>query len=100
MMSCTKRLNKERAQLVSTNDESIILQVANPEQIRQWTAIIKGPPDSFYEGYEFDLAINIPAEYPMLPPVIKFTSKIFHPNVLFEVVFPPLTVTVVTFIWS
>ena len=85
MLSCAKRLNKERQQLSSTNDDSIQLSVANVEQIRSWTAVIKGPPDSYYEGYEFDLSISVPAEYPMLPPVIKFTSKIFHPNVLYEV---------------
>ena len=50
-----------------------------------WKRSGNGPPDSFYEGYEFDLSINVPLEYPMVPPSIKFVSKIFHPNVLFEV---------------
>jgi len=85
IQACTKRLNNERAQLVKTNDESIHLSVPNAENIRSWSAIVKGPPGSFYDGYEFDLDISVPAEYPMLPPVIKFASKIFHPNVLFEV---------------
>ena len=70
---------------MKTNDEYIHLSVPNAENIRSWSAVVKGPPGSFYEGYEFDLDISVPAEYPMLPPVIKFASKIFHPNVLFEV---------------
>jgi ubiquitin-protein ligase len=85
MLSCTKRLNKERQQLASTNDDMINLFVENPEQIRVWKAVVRGPPGSFYEGYEFDLAINVPVEYPMLPPAVKFVTKIFHPNVYFEV---------------
>ena len=85
MLSCTKRLNKERLQLDTANDDSIVLRVENAEKLRNWSATIRGPPDSFYEGYEFDLEITVPAEYPMLPPVIKFSSKIFHPNVLYEV---------------
>jgi ubiquitin-protein ligase len=85
MLSCAKRLNKERLQLSETNDESIILSVPDPEKARNWTAVIRGPAGSFYEGYEFDLVIDVPAEYPMVPPHIKFGSKIFHPNVYFEV---------------
>lgn len=85
MQACTKRLNNERLQLNSTNDDSINLRVPDGDKIRSWAAIVKGPPGSFYEGYEFDLDISVPAEYPMLPPLIKFQTKIFHPNVLFEV---------------
>ena len=85
MQACTKRLNNERAQLTKTNDDSIHLSVPNSEKLRAWSAVIKGPPTSFYEGYEFDLEISVPEQYPMLPPQIKFLSKIFHPNVLYEV---------------
>lgn len=85
MLSCSKRLLKEKSQLESSNDESITLILDDVEKIREWRAVLVGPPDSFYEGYEFDLSINVPSEYPMVPPSIKFVSKIFHPNVLFEV---------------
>eukprot|EP01033_Poteriospumella_lacustris_P000483 gene480-323_t len=50
----------------------------------EWDATIVGPKDSFYDGYEFDLKIQIPSAYPMQPPVIKFVTKIFHPNVMYE----------------
>ncbi len=89
MQACTKRLNNERSQLAKTNDDSIHLSVPNNEKIRAWLAVVKGPPGSFYEGYEFDLEISVPEQYPMLPPQIKFLSKIFHPNVLYEVTSSP-----------
>jgi len=87
MLSCTKRLNKEKAQLGSTNDDQITLS-ADPEQIRSWSAVVVGPVDSYYEGFEFDLVIRVGVEYPLVPPSIRFKSKIFHPNVLFEVIRP------------
>lgn len=42
---------------------------------------IKGPMDSPYTGGIFLLDVIIPAEYPFAPPVIKFETKIWHPNI-------------------
>lgn len=53
--------------------------------IRQWGAIISGPPDTSYYGYKFELKIDVGDEYPMAPPVIRFVTKCFHPNIHFEV---------------
>jgi hypothetical protein len=33
----------------------------------------------------FELRIDVGAEYPIHPPVIRFVTKIFHPNVHFDV---------------
>src|SRR5437868_4656181 len=82
--ACVKRLQKEISLLPTTVDESIKLTPSS-SSITEWTAIIIGPPDSYYEGYEFDLAISVPSEYPLVPPLVKFKTKIFHPNVYFEV---------------
>ena len=42
---------------------------------------ISGPPDTPYEGGNFDLDILIPETYPFNPPKVKFTTKIWHPNI-------------------
>ncbi|RYY84235.1 hypothetical protein EON63_09685 [archaeon] len=83
MMPTSKRLHKEASQAAAQSDESVVLKPK--DNIFEWEATIRGPSDSFYEGYSFDLIIHVPTEYPMIPPVIKFKTKIFHPNVLFEV---------------
>jgi ubiquitin-conjugating enzyme E2 D/E len=42
---------------------------------------IIGPEDSPYEGGKFHLKILLPETYPFKPPLIKFTTKIYHPNI-------------------
>jgi len=79
-----KRLRKEIDSLLKNKDEFITL-VNNPDNMLSWKALIQGPPGSAYEGYEFEIAIDINNDYPLTPPVMKFVTKIFHPNVYFKV---------------
>lgn len=88
MISTAKRLQKEANALATQADENISLRPK--ENIFEWEATIRGPRDSFYDGYLFDLSINVPMEYPMIPPTIAFKTKIFHPNIMFQVCLLPL----------
>ena len=45
-----------------------------------WNAVIFGPEDSPWDGGTFKLTITFSEEYPNKPPVVKFLSKMFHPN--------------------
>lgn len=40
-----------------------------------------GPPDTPYEGGQYEVDIRITAEYPFKPPEMRFITKIWHPNV-------------------
>lgn len=51
------------------------------EQMTEWTAFIKGVPNTDYVGGVFELKITIPSDYPFSAPHIKFMTKIFHPNI-------------------
>jgi peroxin-4 len=93
MITAARRLQKENQDQQKnlktspmTSDRSGEIQKLepNPENIMHWTATISAPSDCFYEGYAFELDINVPSNYPLVPPIIKFKTKIFHPNVLFD----------------
>lgn len=46
-----------------------------------WQACLEGPAGSPYEGGKFYLYIQVPYTYPMSPPVVRFITRIFHPNI-------------------
>ncbi|KAI1767969.1 ubiquitin-conjugating enzyme/RWD-like protein [Hypoxylon sp. FL1150] len=44
-------------------------------------ACIPGPPGTPYEDGRFIVDVTIPNEYPFRPPIMKFDTKIWHPNI-------------------
>lgn len=46
-----------------------------------WQACIEGPAGSPYEGGKFYLYMQVPYTYPMTPPIVRFITRIFHPNI-------------------
>ena len=56
---------------------------ASPQEnnILCWEAVIFGPDDTPWEGGSFKLILEFSEEYPTKPPVVKFISPMFHPNI-------------------
>eukprot|EP01128_Nolandella_sp_AFSM9_P011847 TRINITY_DN875_c0_g1_i2.p1 TRINITY_DN875_c0_g1~~TRINITY_DN875_c0_g1_i2.p1 ORF type:complete len:407 (+),score=85.10 TRINITY_DN875_c0_g1_i2:127-1221(+) len=46
-----------------------------------WNIWIEGPQGTPYESGIFQLEMEFPPEYPMLPPTLQFLSEFWHPNV-------------------
>merc|ERR1711904_229481 len=51
------------------------------DNLRYFNVIIAGPQSSPYESGIFKLELFLPAEYPMVPPKVRFLTKIYHPNI-------------------
>ena len=49
-----------------------------------WDALIFGPEDTIWDGSVFRLSLEFPEEYPTKPPVVRFRSPVFHPNVYLD----------------
>ncbi|KAA8548004.1 hypothetical protein F0562_004433 [Nyssa sinensis] len=49
--------------------------------IMLWNAVIFGPDDSPWDGGTFKLTLQFMEEYPNKPPIVRFISRMFHPNI-------------------
>eukprot|EP00448_Togula_jolla_P001613 CAMPEP_0170603992 /NCGR_PEP_ID=MMETSP0224-20130122/19194_1 /TAXON_ID=285029 /ORGANISM="Togula jolla, Strain CCCM 725" /LENGTH=252 /DNA_ID=CAMNT_0010928883 /DNA_START=45 /DNA_END=803 /DNA_ORIENTATION=+ len=57
------------------------IEAAPSEDLFRWTAQIDGPEGSPYEGGVFQILLKLPSRYPLEPPQVRFSTRIFHPNV-------------------
>jgi ubiquitin-conjugating enzyme E2 D/E len=82
-MSVNKRIMMEARNIKNNRDclDKNITIIPEGEKLDKWEATITGPTDTPYEGGIFYLDIQIPPDYPFKPPHVKFTTKIFHPNI-------------------
>ena len=51
------------------------------ENLMVWKAVIIGPQDTPWEGGTFKLLLEFSEEYPIKAPTVRFTTRIFHPNI-------------------
>ncbi|CAF0807412.1 unnamed protein product [Adineta steineri] len=78
-----RRLQQDFRQLLKNKVEGIDASPSS-ENFFIWNAIIFGPEESVYEGGAFQLQFLFPEDYPLRPPQVRFTTKVFHPNVWWE----------------
>ncbi|XP_020613491.1 ubiquitin-conjugating enzyme E2 C-like [Orbicella faveolata] len=51
------------------------------DNMLQWIGTIRGGKGTAYEGREYKLMLDFPSTYPQKPPVVKFKTPCYHPNV-------------------
>ncbi|EDK47003.1 ubiquitin-conjugating enzyme E2 2 [Lodderomyces elongisporus NRRL YB-4239] len=58
-----------------------VLALPLPDNVMKWNAVIIGPLETPFEDGTFRLLLQFDEQYPNKPPLVKFISEIFHPNV-------------------
>lgn len=85
MSIASKRIRKEitdmRHSLHQEIPENISAGPISDDNIFEWNATIIGAVGTPYAGGLFKLSINFPSSYPFVPPIVKFKTRIFHPNI-------------------
>jgi ubiquitin-conjugating enzyme E2 D/E len=79
--SATRRLQKEYRNLRDNPIEGCTATLNDPSNLFSWKATIQGPPETPYESGIFHLSLEFPETYPLHPPIVTFTTKVYHPNI-------------------
>jgi ubiquitin-conjugating enzyme (huntingtin interacting protein 2) len=80
-----RRLQKEIQDILKDTTSGI--SITTPSNTTDFTDLTHfhghflGPPDTPYENGQYSVDIKVYAEYPFKPPVMKFITRIWHPNV-------------------
>ena len=83
-----RRIGKELADIKGDNHSHIKVEPLG-DSMTELMGCFQGPPGTPYEGGTFEVDIKIPNEYPFKPPVMRFITKIYHPNVSSQTVCQP-----------
>ncbi|KAK0652790.1 ubiquitin-conjugating enzyme/RWD-like protein [Cercophora newfieldiana] len=77
-----RRIAKELADIQADKDKSgVSAMPVDSTNLTHLKGTFPGPPDSPYAGGTFQVDIVIPDMYPFKSPVMKFDTRIWHPNV-------------------
>jgi len=77
----TKLLANQLQSILADPVEGFTVELADESSLFDWRVYIEGPRETCYEGGVFQLSLTFPRDYPMNPPVLKFMSDFWHPNV-------------------
>eukprot|EP00466_Bigelowiella_natans_P016485 jgi/Bigna1/72285/fgenesh1_pg.19_\ len=80
-MQNLNRVRKELKEVQSESSAGVSAKLLEEGKLNHWKGEIKGPEDTPYEGGVFVVDIQIPDNYPFVPPKMRFDTKIWHPNV-------------------
>eukprot|EP00026_Physarum_polycephalum_P009290 Phypoly_transcript_09408.p1 GENE.Phypoly_transcript_09408~~Phypoly_transcript_09408.p1 ORF type:complete len:397 (+),score=135.30 Phypoly_transcript_09408:186-1376(+) len=80
----TKLLANQLQSILADPVEGFTVELADESSLYEWRVYIEGPKETCYEGGVFQLSLSFPKDYPMNPPVLKFISDFWHPNVYLD----------------
>mmetsp|Transcript_11455 Transcript_11455/g.16934 ORF Transcript_11455/g.16934 Transcript_11455/m.16934 type:complete len:85 (-) Transcript_11455:5734-5988(-) len=80
-MNASRKLLQRQLKTLNKNPNGIFkCELANQNNIYEWTVYLKGPGETCYEGGIFKAKLVFPQNYPYEPPSMTFISDFWHPN--------------------
>lgn len=77
----SRRIYKELNDVVADVNSGVTIKILDESDITLLHGTFTGPPGTPYENGHFIVEIKIPLEYPFKPPIMKFLTKVYHPNI-------------------
>jgi ubiquitin-conjugating enzyme E2 G1 len=74
-------LRRQFRELSRNPPDGISVGLDDEDNIFKWDMMIIGPPDTLYEEGFFKATLEFPRDFPNMPPVMRFTSTMWHPNI-------------------
>ncbi|KAJ7952699.1 Ubiquitin-conjugating enzyme E2 2 [Quillaja saponaria] len=78
--SAQLRLMSDLKSIINEPPEGCSASPMSDENLFVWSATIFGPDETPWEGVVFSLRLTFGDSYPEMPPRVRFTSEMFHPN--------------------
>lgn len=70
-----KRINQDIIALINNK------HVVRATNLKKFTVLLHGPSETPYENGVWIISVAVDDEYPFKPPIVKFETKIYHPNI-------------------
>lgn len=76
-----RRIGKELADISADTQSHVFAEMVGGDDMTHLKGSFRGPPGTPYEEGTYKIDVRIPNEYPFRPPIMKFDTKVWHPNV-------------------
>lgn len=80
MAARNRRISKEIEDCQKQDTSNLQVEIVG-DSLNHLIGAFHGPTETPYEGGLFKIDIKIPTDYPFRPPIMKFITKIYHPNI-------------------
>lgn len=80
-MASRRRLRQELLELAMDPPDGISARPRSEEDWNTWDCLIIGAEGTPYAHGAFRAVLHIPPQYPMQPPRLVFSSRMWHPNI-------------------
>ena len=78
---CLKRIERELKEMSRQSSDIWTARPGGGYDLMKWEATIQNLDDPRHRGKKYRLVIEIPKEYPIIPPIVRFIDNVICENV-------------------